>query len=120
MERGVPLTGDATAQSRGTPWVARDGDNGGVSQATSPRSRAIAAGRRLTGAAELPVTGAVVLALLALIQVTGGVVSSGPAEPVLGGDLALVDQVRRPSPSCSACWRPLRWRSSDPTSCRWR
>ena len=52
----------------------------------------MAAGRRLTGAAELPVTGAVVLALLALIQVTGGAASSGPAEPVLGGDLALVDQ----------------------------
>jgi signal transduction histidine kinase len=33
-----------------------------------------------------------VLALLALVQVTGGVVGSGPAEPVLGGDLALVDQ----------------------------
>jgi signal transduction histidine kinase len=63
-----------------------------VSQATSPRSGALAAGRRLTGAAELPVAAAVALALLALIQVTGGVASSGPAEPVLGGDLALVDQ----------------------------
>ena len=37
-------------------------------------------------------TGAVVLALLALIQVTGGAVGSGPAEPVFGGDLGLVDE----------------------------
>jgi len=63
-----------------------------VSQATSPRNRALAAGRRLTGASELPVTGAVVLALLALIQVTGGAAGSGPAEPGLGGDLGLVDE----------------------------
>jgi signal transduction histidine kinase len=62
-----------------------------VSQATSTRSRALAVGRRLTGASELPVTGAVVLALLALIQVTAGAVSNGPAEPVLGQDLVLAE-----------------------------
>ena len=62
-----------------------------MSPATSTRSRALAVGRRLTGASELPVTGAVVLALLALIQVTGGAWSSGPA-PVLGQELVLADE----------------------------
>ena len=62
-----------------------------MSQATSPLSRALALGRRLTGTAELPVTGAVVLALLALVQVTSEATGSGPVEVDLGGDLAVVD-----------------------------
>ena len=62
-----------------------------MSQATSPLSRALALGRRLTGTAELPVTGAVVLALLALVQVTSEATGSGPVEVDLGGDLAIVD-----------------------------
>jgi signal transduction histidine kinase len=53
-----------------------------VSQARPLRHRALDASRRLTGSSELPVTGAVLLALLALIQVTGGAMSSGPDEPV--------------------------------------
>ena len=56
-----------------------------VSQPRSLRDRALGAGRRLTGYSELPVTAAVLLALLALIQVTGGAVSSGPDEPVFRG-----------------------------------
>jgi signal transduction histidine kinase len=80
----MTFPGDATGR--------QDGDNGGVTQGSSPRGRALAAGRRLTSASEWPVTAAVVLALLALIQVTGGAVSNGPAAPVLGGDLALVDE----------------------------
>ncbi|WP_202872979.1 sensor histidine kinase [Kribbella capetownensis] len=62
-----------------------------MSHATSPASRALAAGRRLTHAPGLPITGAVVLALLALIQVTGATTSNGPASglgnvgPVAGG-----------------------------------
>jgi signal transduction histidine kinase len=56
-----------------------------VSEATSPRGRVLAFGRRVTGASELPVTGAVVLALMALIQVTGAAVSNSPAGPVLDG-----------------------------------
>ena len=62
-----------------------------MSQATSSLSRARAAGRRLTGASELPITGAVVLAVLALIQVTAGALGGGPAEPVLVGDPGPVD-----------------------------
>ena len=62
-----------------------------MSQATSPLSRALALGRRLTGTADLPVTGAVVLALLALVQVASDATGSGPAEPDIGGDLAMVD-----------------------------
>jgi len=55
-----------------------------VGQAPSFLSRAADAGRRLTGASELPVAGAVVLALLALIQVTTSTtVSSGPPDPFL-------------------------------------
>lgn len=53
--------------------------------------RTVDAGRRLTGAVELPVTGAVVLALLALIQVTSGTVSSGSAERVLRGQPDVVN-----------------------------
>jgi hypothetical protein len=56
-----------------------------VSRAPSFLGRAVDAGRRLTGGAELPVTAAVVLALVALIQVTGGAVSSGPVQPVFPG-----------------------------------
>jgi signal transduction histidine kinase len=50
-----------------------------VGQASSFLSRAADAGRRLTGASQAPVTAAVVLALLALIQVTTSTtVTSGP------------------------------------------
>jgi signal transduction histidine kinase len=62
-----------------------------VSQAASLLDRALTASRRLTGASELPVTGAVVLALLALIQVTGGAVGGGPTEPVLRGQPDVVN-----------------------------
>jgi signal transduction histidine kinase len=65
----------------------------GVSQALSARRRrALAAGRRIAASVDWPVTGAVVLALLALIQVTRGAAGSGAAEPVLGGELRLVDE----------------------------
>jgi signal transduction histidine kinase len=60
-----------------------------VSEATSLLGRARDAGRRLTGAAELPVTGAVLLGILAVIQVTRGAVS-GPTEPVFRGQPGVV------------------------------
>ena len=63
----------------------------GVTRSASSLRRALAAGWRLTGVSELPVTGAVVLTLLALVQVTGGAVS-GPAEPVPGRELELVNE----------------------------
>jgi signal transduction histidine kinase len=56
-----------------------------VTQAHPTLGRARAAARRLMGAAELPVAGAVLLSLLAFLEVTGSVSSSGPAEPGLGG-----------------------------------
>ena len=61
-----------------------------VSQAPSFLGRAVDAGRRITGVSELPVTAAVVLALLALVEVTGAAVSSGPAEPAFRGQPGVV------------------------------
>ena len=64
-----------------------------VSEAPSFLGRASDVGRRLTGSSEWPVTAAIVLAVLALIQVTGAEVGGGsPAGPVLRGRPELVDQ----------------------------
>jgi len=57
----------------------------GVSEAPLRFGRVVDAGRRLTDASELPVVGAVLLSLLAVIEVTSGAVSSGLPEPAFRG-----------------------------------
>ncbi|HSV41134.1 MAG TPA: sensor histidine kinase [Nocardioidaceae bacterium] len=81
-----------------------------MSLATSPLGRALAAGQRLSRAAELPVTAAVVLSLLALLQV-GSTVSSGPVELYPGGELALTEEGPSPLAFVLAlmCTVPLVW-----------